>query len=167
MSELIHYKEQKLLLIMNKIDIIQEKIAHSTIIKAPIETVYEAFTTAKGLDSWFTKGSIIDQYVGGKIYFRWETEKAEINEGIIEDRGEVLEIKEPHKFVFQWYPDNSSYSTTVIWEFEETKVGTKVSVKESGFQNTPTGRRALLDCAAGWGEALTMAKYYIEHGITY
>jgi hypothetical protein len=31
----------------------------------------------------------------------------------------------------------------------------------------PDGLRAMLDCSAGWGEALTLWKYYVEHGIRY
>ena len=25
----------------------------------------------------------------------------------------------------------------------------------------------MLECAAGWGEALTLLKFYVEHGVVY
>ncbi|MCK5304132.1 MAG: SRPBCC domain-containing protein [Candidatus Heimdallarchaeota archaeon] len=145
--------------------IFDQEIIHSTLINAPIEKVFKVFTTAEGLDSWFTQGAAVDDEVGGKIYFRWVSERADVKEGVIEDGGPILEINAPYKFTFEWYPDNKSYATTVKWCFEETEKGTKITVKEHGFHNTPKGRKALLDCATGWGEALTMAKYFIEHGV--
>jgi hypothetical protein len=34
-----------------------------------------------------------------------------------------------------------------------------------GYPDTPDGRRALLDCAAGWGEALTLCRFFLERGV--
>jgi len=42
-----------------------------------------------------------------------------------------------------------------------------VRLREYGYHNTPSGLRAMLDCAAGWGEAMALMKVYVEHGITY
>jgi len=52
-------------------------------------------------------------------------------------------------------------------DFEPTQGGTIIRLRESGFHDTPDGLRAMLDCSAGWGEALTLWKYYVEHGIRY
>jgi uncharacterized protein YndB with AHSA1/START domain len=148
-------------------NIIDEVIEHSTLIKAPIDKVYDSITTSEGLDSWFTNGAEVERKPGGWIYFRWTSERSEITEGIIEDEGPVIEVEIPKKFVFQWSPDNKMYTTTVELTFEEFEVGTRITVREEGFQETPEGRKAMIGCATGWGEALTMLKFYLEHGVTY
>ena len=45
--------------------------------------------------------------------------------------------------------------------------GTVVTVTESGHTASPKDLEALVECASGWGEALTLLKVYLEHGITY
>ena len=150
---------------MNKI--FDTEIIHSTIIKAPIEKVYDALTTGEGLDSWFTTGAKVDRKPGGKIYFRWETQRADVQGGIIEDGGPILEVDKPNHFAFQWHPDNPNYTTNVHLKFEEIDEGTIVIVQEHGFHDTPKGRKAMIGCATGWGEALTMLKFYLEHGVKY
>ncbi|HLE50978.1 MAG TPA: SRPBCC domain-containing protein, partial [Anaerolineales bacterium] len=75
--------------------------------------------------------------------------------------------RRPERFVFQWYPDNPSYPTTVEVDFQPTAGGTIIRLREHGYHDTPTGRKALINCATGWGEALTLLKFYVEHGIRY
>ena len=141
------------------------QIEHSTFVSAAPEQVYDAFTTAEGLDGWFTRGARVDPWPGGEIRFRW------VDWGpdrvTAEDGGPVLEARRPERFVFQWYPDNPSYPTTVKVDFQPTADGTIVRLREYGYQDTPTGRKAMINCAAGWGEALTLLKFYVEHGIRY
>lgn len=36
------------------------QIEHSTFVRAAPEQVYDAFTTAEGLDGWFTQGATVD-----------------------------------------------------------------------------------------------------------
>ncbi|OLS29155.1 MAG: hypothetical protein HeimAB125_22940 [Candidatus Heimdallarchaeota archaeon AB_125] len=146
-------------------DIFDTEIIHTTIIKSSIEKVFDALTTAEGLDSWFTRGAKVDRKVGGEIHFRWGIDRSNITGGIIEDGGPILEVDIPNSFKFQWYPDNPSYATNVHLKFEEDVQGTKVTVKEYGFKNTPEGRKALLGCATGWGEALTLVKFFLEHNV--
>ena len=152
---------------MENPNIFDQEIVQTTLIRAPIAKVYEALTTSKGLDAWFTKGAKVDQEEGGQIYFRWELQRANVTGGVVEDGGRILKRNVPDIFSFEWHPDNSSYATTVTLTFESIDEGTIVKVTETGFQDTPSGRKALIGCATGWGEALTMVKYYLEHGIRY
>ena len=45
--------------------------------------------------------------------------------------------------------------------------GTIVSLREYGCADTPSARSAMLSCAAGWGEDLTLMKFYMEYGVVY
>jgi uncharacterized protein YndB with AHSA1/START domain len=132
------------------------EIKHATLVRADPERVYEAFTTANGLDAWFTDGSSVDPRPGGEIRFRWRNWGPDRVSG--EDGGPVLEAEKPRRFVFQWYPDDESYATTVEVDFAPSEQGTVVRLREYGYRDTPTSRCCQLDCAAGWGEALTLVK---------
>ena len=149
------------------VDKLDMEIVHTTIIRAAPEDVFDAISTAEGLDKWFTQGAKVDRKVGGTIIFRWESERQNVQGGIIEDGGPILEVNRPNSFVFQWSPDNNSYKTTVDIKIKEEEQGTVISVRETGFQDTPKGRKSFVGCATGWAEAFTMMKYYLEHGITY
>lgn len=141
------------------------EIRHAALVRAEPERVYDALTTAAGLDGWFTTGARVDARPGGEIRFRWcGWGPDEITD---EDGGPVLEARRPERFVFQWRPDRSGVPTTVEIDFEPAAGGTVIRLREHGYQNTPAGRRQILDCAAGWGEALTLLKFYVEHGIRY
>jgi uncharacterized protein YndB with AHSA1/START domain len=149
----------------DKADLIDDEIRHSTFMRAPAEVAYDAIATAQGLDAWFTTGAQVDARPQGSIRFRW----VEFGPDRVsaEDGGPVLEATRPVRFVFQWHPDHGDYATTVEIDFEAADRGTVVRLRESGFRDTPEGLRAMLDCSTGWGEAMTLWKYYVEHGISY
>lgn len=138
-------------------------IEHSTYVGALPERVYDTLTTAAGWDAWFTRGAEVDARPGGRIEFRWGNFGATRNTG--EDGGAVLEADAPRRFVFQWTPGDST--TTVELDLEPLGQGTVVRVRERGHSTSARDLEALVECAAGWGEALTLLKVYLEHGITY
>lgn len=141
------------------------EIHHSTFIRADPSQVYSALTTAEGLDAWFTQGARVDARPGGEIHFRW------VNWGpehiTAEDSGPVLEATPPSRFVFQWHPDLPDYATTVEVDILPAEGGTIVSLREHGYADTPAAQVAMIDCASGWGEALTLLKFYLEYGVRY
>ena len=139
---------------------IGQKVEFATLVRAEPERVYDALTTAEGLDGWFTKGSSVDARPGGKIKFRWEDWGYQHYSG--EDGGPVLEAKRPERFAFQWKVDTGSYNTTVEIIFEPFEDGTLVKLVEHGFHDTATGLKDMLTRAAGWGEALTLMKFHVE-----
>ena len=147
------------------VELIDSEIKQATLIRAPAATVYDALTTGAGLDSWFTSGSEVDRQSGGKIVFRWKNWGPD--NYTLDATGTVLEVDRPKRFVFQWYPEDKSYATTIEVTFEAVEEGTVVRLREYGYHNTPAGIAATLECAAGWGEAITLLKYYVEHGHTY
>jgi len=146
-------------------DLINDEIRYATFVRATPDRVYDAIATAQGLDGWFTVGATVDARPGGEIRFRWKEFGPDKVTG--EDGGPILEAKRPERFVFQWHPDNASYATTVELNIEPTEGGTIIRLREFGYHDTASGLRAMLNCSAGWGEALTLWKYYVEHGIRY
>ncbi len=141
------------------------EIKHSTLIHSDAISVYWALTTSEGLDSWFTTGSMVNAVAGGKVHFCW------VDWGpdhlSVEDNGFVLEAIPPKRFVFQWHPDTPEYATTVEINIEPIEGGTIVRLREYGYNDSESSSRAMLNCAVGWGEALTLLKFYLEHGIHY
>ncbi len=141
------------------------EIRYSTLVRASPERVYDGIGTAAGLNGWFTTGATVDARPGGEIRFRWrDFGPSRLS---CEDGGPVLEAQRPERFVFQWRPDNASYATTVEIDFQPVAEGTIIRLREHGYQDTPEGRRKIIECASGWGEALTLWKFYLEHGIRY
>jgi len=134
------------------------EIKQSVFIKAPREKVYDAFATAEGLDGWFTRGSRVDARPGGAMVIRWVAWGAEkdIN---LEVRGKVLEAKRPERFVFEWGDPGEESTVEIV--LEQRDDGTLVRLREFGFRKL----EQVIDNAGGWGEALTLAKFWIEHRI--
>jgi uncharacterized protein YndB with AHSA1/START domain len=97
------------------------------------------------------------------MLFRWVDFK--VDRYTAESKGPVLEATAPKRFVFQWTAGDTP--TTIEFDLEPLGPGTVVTVTESGHTTSPNDLEALVECASGWGEALTLLKVYLEHGITY
>ena len=141
------------------------EIRHAILVRAEPQRVYDAFTTAEGLDGWFTTGASVDARTGGEICWRWRDWGPD--KVTAEDCGPVLEAARPQRFTFRWHPHGAENTTTVQVRFEPVEEGTVVRLREHGYRDTPSGRAAFAECATGWGEALTLLKFYVEHGLRY
>jgi uncharacterized protein YndB with AHSA1/START domain len=138
----------------------------ATLVRAQRERVYDALTRAEELDAWFTTGAEIDARAGGEMVWRW------VDWGpdrvTAEDRGPVLEATRPERFVFRWQAGLGG--TTVEVDFDEAAEGaegTVVRLREHGYPDTQEGWAAFSECSVGWGEALTLLKFHVEHGAHY
>ena len=134
------------------------EIRHATLIRSPRERVYDALTTPAGLDAWFTTDASIED---GELVWRWREWGPDRITG--EDRGPILEDRPPERLVFQWRAELNP-PTTVEVAFEEHADGTVVRLREHGYGG---GIAPMLECAVGWGEALTLLKFHLEHGLRY
>jgi uncharacterized protein YndB with AHSA1/START domain len=134
-----------------------------TLVRAPRERVYDTFTRAEELDSWFTTRAEVDARSGGEMVWRWVDWGPDAYTG--EDRGPVLEARRPERYAFQW--QSALGGTTVELDFEEHSAGTVVRLREHGYPDTPEGWAGFSDCSTGWGEALTLLKFYVEHRVHY
>jgi len=132
------------------------------LVHATPERVYDALTTAQVLDSRFTTSAQVSARRGGVIHFRWPDWGPD--RVTAEDSGPVLEAVRLTRFVFQRRPDHPSYIATVEIDLEAVRDGTVVRLRETGCHDTPDGRRAMLNCAAGWGEILCRAQHPILSG---
>lgn len=138
-------------------------IQHRTFINVSPNVVYGTLTTGEGWDAWFTQGTTVEAKPGGQIHFRFKDFGPD--HITLEDGGTVLEALPYEKFVFQWTPGEST--TTISFTLTSLGGGTLVTVLESGYTRSEQDLKAFGDCAVGWGEAMTLLKYYLEHGITY
>lgn len=138
-------------------------IRHRTYIQSPPGRVYDTLSSSAGWDAWFTKGSEVDARPGGWIHLRW----ADFGPDRVaaQDGGPVLQALPSQRLVFQWSPGEAL--TTVSLDLEPRGPGTVLTVTEWGHTGSEQDLAALVDCAAGWGEALTLLRVYLEHGIRY
>lgn len=135
----------------------------STLIRAAPRLVYAAFATAEGHDGWWTEGAVVEPWPGGALRLSWE-DWGPNRPGAVA-AGTVLEARPGERFCFRWHGAGPDQPTTVALTFTPDEQGTVVRVQEQGFPDTSTGRAAAARCAAAWGEALTLAKLYVEHGV--
>jgi uncharacterized protein YndB with AHSA1/START domain len=144
-------------------ELLDAKIKQRTFIAASPDEVYDTITSAEKWNIFFTSGMELEPHNGGKCIFRWKDWGPDFYS--VSVPGKVVEAKKPHRFAFQWGSEGKA--TTVSFDLSEQYGGTVVSLVEEGYKNTPEGRAMSLECAAGWGEALTLLKFYMEHGIVY
>jgi uncharacterized protein YndB with AHSA1/START domain len=143
---------------------VAREVKHSVFIRATPLVVYDVFATAAGLDSWFTTGAEIDARRGGRIVYRWKDWGPE---HITTDAvGQVHDVDPPNRFVFDW-DSADEQPTTVEMHFEAVDGGTVMRLGEFGFSEGARGEQALAREAAGWGEAMTLAKFRVEYGVRY
>lgn len=139
------------------------KIKQRTFIAATPEKVYDTITSASEWDKFFTTGMTLDLKPGGECTFSWKDWGPDSYS--LSAPGKVVEAIRPRLFSFQWGSEGNE--TTIRFELEEKHGGTVLTITEDGYKDTPRARAMILDCASGWGEAATLLKFYIEHGIVY
>ena len=133
-------------------------------VRAPPERIFDALATAAGLDGWFTTGTTLDPRPGGAMVWRWKDWA--LTKGETSARAKVLEWRRPERFTIRWEAADDLW-THVTMDFDAIPEGTLVRLRETGFPDTPRGRRVIVRTAGGWGEALALAKVHVEHGVRY
>ena len=138
-------------------------IQHQTFIRAEPARLFALLTSAEGWDAWFTQGTTLD-LEAREIRLRWREWGPQ--RVTLEDGGPILEYKPPTRFAFQWSPLRE-HPTRVMIVITPMDDGSVVTLRESGYPDTELARQVMVGCATGWGEALTLLKFYVEHGIRY
>lgn len=141
-------------------------IEHATLVRASPDKVFRALSTAEGLNSWWTQGTVMERRVGGRILFVWRDWGPDRLH--VEGAARILQLVEGRLFVWRWDDAEGYPSRTSELELEEADHGTIVRVTDSATDpDAPHGEVIPLAVAAGWGEALTLLKMYVEHGVRY
>lgn len=141
----------------------QVSVEHSTFIRARPENLYGRLTSGSGWEKWFATEASIGNELGEPIFFRWENFGG--SRYTAEDRGHVIALDKGRSFSFTWHP--GEVETLVSFNFEPLGDGCMVSVKETGYSNSEDDVVTALSVASGWGEALTLLKFFVEHEIVY
>jgi len=131
-------------------------------IEAPIEKVFKHIATAQGLDAWFTTGTRLEEFPDGNmelVWLGWGPDDVTTS-----SKCKVVKHEAPYRFTYQWWLDQP---TTIEIVLSKVNNGTLLKLKESGYQNSDQGISRCLDCAVGWGEAITLLKIYCQHQISY
>lgn len=137
-------------------------ILQTTYINASIEKVFNTLTTAKGWDAWFTKGCELNLETK-KMLFVWKNWGPDrIDYKATATIQSYIENKE---FSFIW--SEGKHDTLVKFTLNSQGSGTRLHVNESGYKNNEKAAIQMNDCACGWGEALTLLKFYLEYGVVY
>jgi uncharacterized protein YndB with AHSA1/START domain len=144
-------------------DYLKSQIKQRTYIAAPRETVYDTLTSADEWNKFFTTGMELDPKPGGVCSFAWKDWGPD--KYTLKVPGKVIEAERPNLFSFQW--GSGGRETTIRVELTPHDNGTVLTLTEGGYRDTPEDLDMMLECASGWGEAVTLLKFYIEHGIVY
>ncbi len=144
--------------------IIPDEVRHAVSINSSAREIFHYISTTEGWNGWFTSDMSLDLQPGGRIIFHWKNWGADkLSAG---DYGTILECIPDKLIEFTWHPDQPEYTTKVAISLVGESLPCIVRVLETGFADTPEGLRAMIQSAAGWGEALTLLKMYIEHGVS-
>lgn len=95
----------------------------------PVERVWEAIATARGLSSWLMPTDF-EPRVGHRFQFRWK--KMPGWRGYVEC--EVLVLEPPRKLVFSWIGNDDMKPTTVTFQLESVAGGTRLIFDHTGFE---------------------------------
>ena len=144
-----------------------DRIEKRLTLKAPVSRVWRALTDHVEFGQWF-HAKLDGPFVPGKVvraritypgfeHYKWEA---------------VVRKMEPERlFSFTWHPyaidsgvDYSKETPTVVeFRLEKAAGGTLLSLRESGFEKIPAGRRpeAFRMNSRGWREQMRNIKHYV------
>src|SRR5262249_26626190 len=145
-----------------------DQIEKDIVVYTPRDRVWRAITDHREFGKWFQaemEGAFVPgARVKGKIRIPgFEHLALEL---------QIERIEPRHLFSWRWHPyaidpsqDYSQEPTTlVVFEFEEVPRGTRIKVRESGFDRIPPGRRreAFRMNTEGWESQLQNLDHYVS-----
>jgi uncharacterized protein YndB with AHSA1/START domain len=147
-----------------------DKIEKITVLRAPLARVWQAISHAQEFGAWFRLALEGEFAVGAAIRGRithpgYEHLTAELF---------IEAMRPPTYFAYRWHPyaidpavDYSTEPTTLVeLELAELPGGTQLTVRESGFDRIPLGRRveAIRMNEQGWAAQLANVAEYVARG---
>ncbi len=156
-----------------------DHIEKRTILEAPIGRVWSAISDSQQFGAWF--GCELDgPFVAGqRITGRIRPTQADPAVATLQEpySGHAFEwlieaLEPPHRFAFRWHPfaiepgvDYSAEPTTLVeFTLAETRGGTRLVIRESGFDRIPLERRAKAFAAndGGWTAQLDLIAKHLR-----
>ncbi len=145
--------------------ITENEIRCEMMLRASVDKVWNALTTAEGWTGWFSYG------VKGRFA---EGEKLTLDFGPYGECFALVSTMNPKiEFAYQWHPGEdcpidkypASEMTTVKFTLESVSEGTKLTMVESGFANLPESRRlsAFNANSGGWDAELPKITKLVEN----
>lgn len=140
------------------------KFTVSAHISKPVHEVFEAIADPARLSAYFTTGGAVGRLEAGKTV-QWDF--ADFPGAFPVD---VIEVERDERIVLRWGEDKPAddvpeYRTEVVFEFKSLEDGrTLVTVTESGWGDTPGGRKASYGNCMGWSQMLCALKCWVERG---
>lgn len=122
---------------------------------APPEAWEKCFSSAQALAAWFPDRVEGELALGGTFWMIWGEHRCECR---------LVEFQEPSLFAYQWHPGEAAALsdfpreelTTVQFALVPEGPGTRVVMRESGFDSIPEPRRSTAWALneEGWGDEL-------------
>jgi uncharacterized protein YndB with AHSA1/START domain len=132
---------------------------HSKIGK-PVAEVFDAVYNPAKLRRYFTTAGASAPLDEGRTV-SWEFAD---HPGAFDIR--VTKVIPGKLIVFEWPSQEGGYHTRVEMAFEPVDDKTTlVSITESGWKDTETGRKSSYDNCQGWTQMICCLKAWVEHGI--
>jgi uncharacterized protein YndB with AHSA1/START domain len=142
-----------------------DRIEKTTVLRAPRSKVWRALTDPAQFSQWFG-ATLKDPFLPGARVKGPVTSTGyeHLTMDITIDR-----VEPEHLFSWRWQPggdaniDPAEPMTLVVFELEEVPEGTRLTVKESGFDRIPPARRgkAYRENDEGWTGQLNNIRKYL------
>lgn len=137
-------------------------VKHAALVRVGSTRVWDALVRPEQLAAWFGCQAEVEPRVGGRLDLRWEHWGPDDYTG--DSRGTIEELEPRRRLAFRWTSHPSHPETRVQIDLEPRGPITVVRLEETGFVDAA---HALVANAAGWGEAITLLKFWLEHGVRY
>ena len=154
------------------------RIEKEVVLRAPIERVWAAISDAEQFGRWFGARFEGPFREGTRVKARvakteMDPEVAAYQEPYVGQPFEVVvdRMDPPRHFAYRWHPGADpghdgpdEVMTLVTFDLEEVEEGTRLTIRESGFDNLRAERRAkaLEENEGGWEIQSRMIRLFVE-----
>ena len=129
------------------------------VMQADRERIWKAITTAKNFSKWFGLQVEINRLEpGGEFKF------VEFKDNL---PGKIITVEPPELFEFEWTPEAGvPVFTLVTFRLEEVEGGTRVTMREQGFEKLPEQYRKsrFEGNSEGWQIQIHNLENYLKEG---
>jgi len=136
-------------------------IIHELKLKASSGTVFNAVSTAKGIQGWWSQNSEVGETEGANSLLKF------VKEGMKVDMGFVTRVVEKDKKVI-WecisMPNPAWIGTKIMTEINQTQEGCDVVFSHVGFDKKWEGQDAFEQTKGTWNHFVQSLKDYCETG---